>query len=101
MEHHADCGAKPCGISFRIPKPQAIHEDFSGLNRFQAIHAADQSAFAAAAWTTDDDHGSGLDLEIDIVEDVERAKPFVDIAKLDHCSDCQGSALKMARPHTI
>jgi hypothetical protein len=32
---------------------------------------------------------------------VERAKPFVDIAKLDHRSNCRGNALKIARPHTI
>jgi hypothetical protein len=54
------------------------------LNRFQPINAADESAFAAAAGSAYHHDFSGIDLQIYALENVERAKPLVYIAKLDH-----------------
>jgi hypothetical protein len=54
------------------------------LNRFEPIDAADQSAFTAAARAADHDDISRFDEEVDVLEDVKRAEPFVDLAKFDH-----------------
>ena len=62
----------------------AIHDDLAGLNRFQPVDAADERALAAATGSAHHHDFSCRDFQIYAFENVERAKPLVYIAKLDH-----------------
>lgn len=84
LEDHADIGAQPHGIEFGVAQRQAVDDDIAGLNRLEPVDAANQGAFAAATRAADHDDISRLDGEINVLEDVKRAEPLIDLAKLDH-----------------
>jgi hypothetical protein len=84
LKDHADVGAQPHGIEFGVAQRQAVDDDVAGLNRLEPVDAANQGAFATATRAADHDDISRLDGEINVLEDVKRAEPLIDLAKLDH-----------------
>jgi hypothetical protein len=84
LKNHSDISPQFRSIQTGVQQARTIDNDFTRLKAFQPIYAADQGAFATAAGAADDHHGSGFDGKAYILQYMKRAKPLVDIAKLNH-----------------
>ncbi len=62
----------------------AIHDDLAFLNRFQTADAPDQGGFSRSAGAEDHQDSSFGDFQIDAIEPMEIAKPFVDLLEFNH-----------------
>src|SRR5271169_2303341 len=83
LEHHADLAADRVDILDVRGQLDAGDDDLAALVLLQPVDTADHRRFAGARRSTDDDALALGDLEVDILEDVELAIPFVDMAQLD------------------
>ena len=71
-------------IELGVGERLSIDNDLPRLNRFQPINTADERALAAATGSAHHHDFASADFQVYAFEDVERAKPLVYIAKLDH-----------------
>ena len=83
LEHHADLAADRVDILDVRSQLDAGDDDLAALVLLQPVDTADHRRFAGARRSTDDDALALGDLEVDVLEDVELAIPFVDMAQLD------------------
>jgi hypothetical protein len=84
LKNHAHMSPQFRRIELGIRERLAINNDLARLNRFQPINAADERALAAAARSAHHHDFSRADFQVYAFKDVERTKPLVYIAKLDH-----------------
>jgi hypothetical protein len=54
------------------------------LDGLQAVDAADEGALAGPAGAAYHHDLAGFDEQVNFIQDVDRAKPFVDTLELDH-----------------
>src|SRR6185503_7208844 len=104
LKNHAHVGPQAYGVEPWIAYRAAVDDDIAGLDGFEPIDAADQCALAAAARAAHHDDVSRCDGQIDVLEDMKRAKPFIDLVKFDH--GCRGASyetldLQIYERHTI
>ncbi len=61
--------------------------DFAVAQLFEACDHAKQGGFAAAGWTDQHDEFSVTNIDIDTVDDIDRAEALLDILDIDGCHD--------------
>ena len=83
LEYHADLAADRLDILDIGGQLDPGDDDLALLVLLQAIDATDHRRLARARRPADDNPFAPPDLEVDVPEDVELAKPFVDMAQLD------------------
>jgi len=79
LEHHADVGTQLGEIGFRIADRGAVDDDFTGLERFEAVDALDQRRLARAGRSADNNHFTLVDRGAAILEDIEGTVILADI----------------------
>ncbi len=84
LEHHADLAADRLDILDVAGQLDAGDDDLALLVLFEPVDAADHRRFAGARRAADNDPLAARDVEIDVVEHMKRAVPFMDMAQLDH-----------------
>ena len=80
----SDLAAQSGRFQTRIIERHPVHGDLPALDRFEAVHAANQGTFSRTARATNNHNLPGLNFEIHILEDVEIPKPLVDSLEFDH-----------------
>ena len=76
LEDHADFLVHP-GDGGAVPEDRlSVQENFAGLDRFQAVQAAQQRAFAAAGGANDDHHLALVNVQIKILKNRVLAEGF-------------------------
>src|SRR5258708_896629 len=83
LEHHADLAADRLDILRIRAQRDTGDDDLAALVLLQPVDAADHRRLPGAGRPADHDAFALVDLEIDVLEDVELAEPFVDMAQLD------------------
>src|SRR5215472_5971783 len=83
LEHHADLPADRLDVLDIRGQFDPGDVDLTLLVLLQSVDAADHRRFARAGRPADDDPFALSDLEIDVLEDMEFAIPFVDLAQRD------------------
>src|SRR5712691_10633725 len=83
LEHHANLAADRLDILHIRCQLDPGDDNLAALVLFQPVDAADHRRLARARRPADDDAFALVDLEIDVLEDVELAEPFVDMTQLD------------------
>ena len=82
LEHHADVGAVFRGVDTLSGDVFAVVENVAARRRFEQVHAAQQRRFAGAGRADDGDHVALLDIEIDIAQNLVRAKGLAQVPDL-------------------
>jgi hypothetical protein len=84
LENESDFGADLGHVDFSVVDLHAVHDEFTLLDGFQAVDAANQRAFPRSARAADHHHLTLCDLKIDAVQNMKVPKPFVDVFERYH-----------------
>src|SRR5690606_5748527 len=84
LEHHAHMLADDLDFLQIVAQLGAIDDNLALLVAFQGIDATDQGRLARARRAADDDPLAGLDIQIDITQDMELVIPFVYVFHADN-----------------
>ncbi len=84
LEDHSDFGAQLGEVGLSIAQGNSVDGDVAFLDGLQSVYAADESAFSRAAWSADDHDFSSFYEKIYVIQDVERAKPLVNVPEFNH-----------------
>src|SRR5215813_8671367 len=94
LEHHADAGAQ---LWLRVADGDPVHRDAAFLERFKTVDAFDQGRFSRSRWAAHHDHLALGNFGRAILQHLDLAVPFTDIADRDHgCSANDGDAVLQA-----
>ena len=83
LEHHADLAAHLVDLLQIVGEFLAVDDDLALLVLLQPVDAADHRRLAGARRTADDDALAAHDLEVDVLQHMEVAVPFVHADDLD------------------
>src|SRR6516165_8847542 len=83
LEHHADFAADRLDVFDVGVQLDPGNDDLAPLVFLEPVDAANHRRFARARRPADDDPLTLLDCQIDVLENVKFAEPFVDVAQLD------------------
>ena len=78
LEHHADLTPDEFDILQIAVQLNPVDVDDTALVRLQPVEASDQGGFARTGRAANDNAFTLFDLQVDIPQDVELAKPFID-----------------------
>ena len=77
LEHHADFATDFVDLADVVGELDSIDDNLTALMLFQAIDATDHRRLAGAGWAADNDALAGIDAQVDVLQDMELAVPFV------------------------
>jgi hypothetical protein len=83
LENHADAAAGSVDVDVFVGDFVAVDDDFALLRFFKEVHAAQQRRLAGAGRPDDADHLAAFDLDVDALEDFERAESLVQTRNFD------------------
>ncbi|MNJ46873.1 hypothetical protein D3C77_420130 [compost metagenome] len=86
LEHHADPLAYLTPVGARLEQLFTGQAQVAAVGAFQAVQAAQQGAFAAAAGAEDHHHFTAAHLQVDVVQHLLLAEEFVEALELDQCT---------------
>lgn len=86
LEHHAHVLAHLAPVGVFIQQLFAGKAQAAAVGHFQAIEAAQQGAFAAAAGAEDHQHFAALHPQVDAIEHLLFAEEFIETLELDQCA---------------
>src|SRR5579872_912963 len=78
LEDHADLAADSLDVFYVTIECHAVDYDLPFLMLFEPIDAANQRRFTRTRWATDYDSLTLANRKVDVLEHVDRPKPFVD-----------------------
>ena len=94
LEHHADVAAPPRDLvggqlvqavtADLPPDVTAVDEDAAAVEGLEQVDAAQQGRLARAGRPEDDDRLTGVDLQVDALEDLQVPETLADAAGLEH-----------------
>jgi hypothetical protein len=84
LEDETDFGAQPGHVGLFLVNPHTVDDEFTLFDPFQAVDATDQGALARTAGTTNHHHFPGIDVQIDVLQNVELSKPLIHACKPYH-----------------
>ena len=84
LKHHAHFAAHRVDVLEVVVQRRVVDDDIAGLMFLQAIDTADQGRFSRPRGPANDNPFPGVDRQVDVFQDVEVAKPFVDIGQLNN-----------------
>ena len=82
LEYHADIFAHFIDISMLIRHIDAVHDNGTGGDGFELVHAAQKGRFSAAGGTEQHDNFALRDINADILEHFQLSKIFFQISDL-------------------
>ncbi len=84
LEDHSYLGPKPGNIGSGIIQGHPIDDNVTLLDGFESVNAADECTFAGTAGATDYNDFSLANGQVNLFQDMEGSKPFVDPSKFNH-----------------
>jgi hypothetical protein len=84
LKNKTDFSPQFSHIGFVVIHVHAVDDKLAFLDRFQAVNAPDQGAFPGAARAAYDEDFTGLDFQVDVVQNMQLAEPLVDLAENNH-----------------
>src|SRR5690606_38446857 len=84
LEDHADLAPDLVDVPDVVRQLSSVDDDASLLVLLQSVDAANERGFARSGRTADDDPLAAGDGQVDVMQDMELAVPFVDADELDH-----------------
>jgi len=83
LKHHADVAPDLVDVPEVVRHFHAVNDDAAALMLLQTVDAADQGRLARSGRAANDNALAARDLEVDVLERVEGAVPFVHAGHLD------------------
>ena len=83
LKHHADFAANGVNVFQIVGELRPVHDDLALLVFLEPVDAPDQGRFPRARWPADDNPFAPFNHQVDVLEHVELAEPFVHIDDLN------------------
>ncbi len=99
LEDHADLGPQPGQFPALGGQRAAVDGDRPGVDGLQPVDRPAQRGLSGAGGADQYDHLALLDLQIDVLEDVQRTEVLVDVAQDHQGSGVGAGVLVEARAH--
>src|SRR6201995_1196603 len=90
LKPHADPRPQFRQIGFRIVDLDAVEDDLAALERLQRVDAFDESRLSRAGGAANHHHLALVAMRGAVLQRLEAAVPFIDMADLDHESLASG-----------
>ena len=84
LEHHADFAAHQLDVLDIVAQLDLVDDDLAALMLLQPVDTANQRRLAGARRAADDDALAFMDSQVDVLQDMELAIPFMDRVHTDH-----------------
>jgi hypothetical protein len=84
LEHEPDLLPEPAQIDLRVVDRHAVYMYLTIVDGLELVDAPDERAFSRPGRPADHDDFARINMEIHVIEDMEIAKPLVDLFEGDH-----------------